>query len=107
MLKGLETATIVWTRGCSFASFLPSSRQTKPRFQFTVDRRHALYRHHERALSAMQAGTAAGKELHALMMDLEAKCIREVDSYLDNPGSAQELQELFKDVVETEIKFYK
>ncbi|KAL1473004.1 hypothetical protein MTO96_022574 [Rhipicephalus appendiculatus] len=81
--------------------------KTKPRFEFTVDRRHTLYRHHEQALKAMQAGSATGKELHALMTDLEAKCIREVDSYLDNPGSAQELQELFKDVVESEIKFYK
>lgn len=81
--------------------------KTKPRFQSVVDRRHALYRHHEQALSAMQKGTAAGKELHALMMELEAKCIREVDSYLDSPGNAQELQELFKDVVESEIKFYK
>ncbi|XP_077554755.1 secernin-2 isoform X2 [Haemaphysalis longicornis] len=81
--------------------------KTKPRFQSVVDRRHALYRHHEQALSAMQKGTSAGKELHALMMELEAKCIREVDSYLDSPGNAQELQELFKDVVESEIKFYK
>ncbi|XP_077554757.1 secernin-2 isoform X4 [Haemaphysalis longicornis] len=84
-----------------------ASSQTKPRFQSVVDRRHALYRHHEQALSAMQKGTSAGKELHALMMELEAKCIREVDSYLDSPGNAQELQELFKDVVESEIKFYK
>nr|XP_037285486.1 secernin-2-like isoform X3 [Rhipicephalus microplus] len=81
--------------------------KTKPRFEFTVDRRHTLYRHHEQALKAMQAGSTTGKELHALMTDLEAKCIREVDSYLDNPRSAQELQELFKDVVESEIKFYK
>ncbi|XP_049517478.1 secernin-2 isoform X3 [Dermacentor silvarum] len=81
--------------------------KTKPRFEFTVDRRHTLYRHHEQALQAMQTGNASGKALHALMTELEAKCIREVDSYLDNPGSTQELQELFKDVVESEIKFYK
>ncbi|XP_075538480.1 secernin-2 isoform X3 [Dermacentor variabilis] len=81
--------------------------KTKPRFEFTVDRRHTLYRHHEQALQAMQTGSASGKELHALMTELEAKCIREVDSYLDNPGSTQELQELFKDVVDSEIKFYK
>lgn len=81
--------------------------KTKPRFEFTVDRRHTLYRHHEQALQAMQTGNASGKALHALMTELEAKCIREVDSYLDNPGNTQELQELFKDVVESEIKFYK
>ncbi|XP_077513735.1 secernin-2 isoform X4 [Amblyomma americanum] len=81
--------------------------KTKPRFAFTVDRRHTLYRHHEQALQSIQAGSAAGKELHALLTELEAKCMREVDSYLDGPSNVQELQELFKDVVETEIKFYK
>lgn len=72
-----------------------------------MDRRHALYRHHEKALKAMQDNTKAGRELHSLMTDLEAKCMREVDHFLDNQGSTQELQELFKDVVESEIKFYK
>ncbi|XP_064456344.1 secernin-2-like isoform X2 [Ornithodoros turicata] len=78
-----------------------------PRFQFTVDRAHNLYRHHQKAVQAMRDGTPTGKELHALMTDLEAKCMREVDQFLDASGSLRELQELFKDVVETEIKFYK
>ncbi|KAG0425724.1 hypothetical protein HPB47_027102 [Ixodes persulcatus] len=79
-----------------------------PRFKFQVDRRHVLYRHHERVLKSMQEGTTkAGKELRSLLVDLEDKCMREVESFLESRGSPQELRELFKDVVETEVKFYK
>ncbi|XP_040078473.1 secernin-2 isoform X1 [Ixodes scapularis] len=79
-----------------------------PRFKFQVDRRHVLYRHHERVLKSMQEGTTkAGKELRSLLVDLEDKCMREVESFLESGGSPQELRELFKDVVETEVKFYK
>lgn len=73
-----------------------------------MDRRHVLYRHHERVLKSMQEGTTkAGKELRSLLVDLEDKCMREVESFLESGGSPQELRELFKDVVETEVKFYK
>lgn len=75
-------------------------RQVKPRFRRAVDRRHALYKYHEKA----------GEGLQTFLRELETSCVRDVEGFLDSLSSGAvpgEVKELFKDVVEAEIKFYK
>lgn len=76
--------------------------KVKPRFRRSVDRRHALYKYHEKA----------GRGLKTFLRELETSCVRDVEGFLDSPPSdgkcvPEEAKELFKDVVEAEIKFYK
>lgn len=79
----------------------------KPRFKSKVDRRHNLYKFHEKAYSLMTSEN--GSNLRSTMRDLEATCIHDMETFLDNfqEGNFKEAEDIFKDVVETEIKFYK
>lgn len=71
-----------------------------PRFQREVDRAHTLYRLH----------AVASDNARSLLKDMELGCVADVNKFLDDftPGqSLTEVDDLLKDVVETEVKFYK
>lgn len=71
-----------------------------PRFQQKVDRAHTLYKLHAGATDSARS----------LLKDMELDCVAEVNKFLDDftPGqSLAEVDDLLKDVVETEVKFYK
>ncbi|XP_074659258.1 secernin-2-like isoform X2 [Tubulanus polymorphus] len=79
-----------------------------PRDDDATDREHTLYKHHKHAERLMR--TPEGAELKNTLLHLESTCVRDVDEYvrtIDVSQDAAELEDLFKDVVESEIKFYK
>lgn len=77
-----------------------SHLQIVPRFQREVDRAHTLYRLH----------AGASDNARSLLKNMELDCVAEVNKFLDEctPGeSLTEVDDLLKDIVETEVKFYK
>ena len=74
-----------------------------------MDRRHNLYKYHERAIEVMTGNDRKGSELQSLLQSLERRCVQDVEVFLDNfgPDSVPEAEDLFKDIIESEIKFYK
>ncbi|XP_022904709.2 secernin-3 [Onthophagus taurus] len=63
---------------------------------------HTLYSLHSAAMKSK------GNEVQDLLLNMEATCVRELDDVLSNTGSdLSELDELLKDCVETEVKFYR
>ncbi|KAK2182169.1 hypothetical protein NP493_364g02058 [Ridgeia piscesae] len=81
--------------------------KVKPRFQRKVDRRHELYKAHE-VLQPLSE-TNVERPLMVTLSDLETQCVADVAGFLREfqPSKMDELQELFKDIVETELKLCK
>ncbi|ELT99347.1 hypothetical protein CAPTEDRAFT_181075 [Capitella teleta] len=81
--------------------------KTKPRFQKEVNREHELYVSH-RKIRPLPGDLSDPKMLSTLAC-LEMQCVYDVEDLLDNYNSAHddELKDLFKDIVESEVKFYK
>lgn len=77
--------------------------------QTCADRRHQLYRMHEQGREVMESGSSQGKRLLETMRGLERQCVKDVAEFLDSfePALMEEVQELFKDITESEVKFYK
>lgn len=77
-------------------------------FQTAVDRRHQLYKSHEKARYLMESGSPAGQQLQTTMEALESQCVREVTEFLRTfkDGDLNEVKDLFSDIAESEIKFY-
>ncbi|KAH3715407.1 hypothetical protein DPMN_058116 [Dreissena polymorpha] len=87
-----------------------SNSADKPRstFQTSVDRRHALFRAHEKAREIMESKTPVGEKIHATVRLLEKQCVTEVLDFVKTfkESNMNEVRELFNDIVESEIKFY-
>nr|CAD7201233.1 unnamed protein product [Timema douglasi] len=84
--------------------FQPDPAQIIPRFESTVDRSHTLYKLH-RAATLDQSTTVI-----SLLQEMERNCVAEVEKFLADFKESQSLDEvddLLKDIVETEVKFYK
>ena len=77
--------------------------------QTIIDRRHMLYKMHEVGREVMETGGVQGKKLTDTMRTLERQCLRDVAEFVDSyhPSLSHEVSELFRDVAESEIKFYK
>lgn len=80
--------------------------KVKPRFQKQVDRQHVLHKAHS-TIKPLPGNQVNGALLD-LLQDMEEECVEEVDTFLAEytPAKAQELQELFEDIVDSEMKFY-
>lgn len=80
--------------------------KSKPRFQRTVDRRHPLYQAHEKFLP--MRGAHCDPIVVKTLTELEENSVRDLDTFLAayDESKANELSDLFKDVVESEMKFY-
>ncbi|KAK7108928.1 secernin-2-like [Littorina saxatilis] len=77
--------------------------------QTCADRRHLLYRMHEQGKELMESGSSQGKKLLETMKTLEQQCVKDIADFLDSfdPSLMEEVPELFKDITEAEVKFYK
>ncbi|KAK3922931.1 Secernin-3, partial [Frankliniella fusca] len=85
----------------------PDPAKVQPRFQKAVDRSHPLYKYHKDATCESNPNR---NEIISKLRSMEEGCIAEVQAFLDKFESGQplcEVDELLKDIVETEIKFYK
>ena len=80
--------------------------KANPRFQRKADRRHPLYIAHESVRPL--PGDSFDQDVVKTLMEVEADCVCEMDSFLASyDGScSNELKDLFKDIVESEMKFY-
>lgn len=80
----------------------------QPRFQSTVDRRHTLYTKHQRAYPILTSDNPKGKEIVSVLRRLETQCVEDMLKFVENFTSdkAKEVEDLFKDLVESEMKFY-
>ncbi|XP_053119294.1 secernin-1 isoform X2 [Hemicordylus capensis] len=80
-----------------------------PRFQEKPDRRHELYKAHEWAHSIIESDQAKGQKLRRTMLDLEKQGLEAMESILSSSEvlSPSEVEDLFYDCVDTEIKFLK
>lgn len=87
----------------------PSSGETsRPVFQSSIDRRHLLYRAHEKGKELMQSGSPLGQTLQKTMQDLEEQCVREVSEFLKTfkESDINDVKDLFSDIAESEAKLY-
>ena len=76
--------------------------QVKPRFQKQINRTHLLYRRHQAALGE-------GMSNAETLRELETNCVKETEEYLASFDKERlsEVDDLFKDCVDSELKFYK
>jgi len=82
----------------------------KPRFKTQVDRRHLLYKTHQNFYQKLTQSNDEGQALRDTLKQLETSCIQEVEQLLDNynPNDhSVQIQDLFNDCVESEMRFYK
>ncbi|KAL8600550.1 hypothetical protein ACOMHN_005044 [Nucella lapillus] len=88
---------------------LTSEGRVRSGSQTCADRRHLLYRMHEQGREAMESGSSQGKRLLDTLRGLEKQCVKDVAEFMDSfePALMEEVQELFKDITESEVKFYK
>ena len=80
----------------------------KPRFQTSVDRRHALYVAHEKLRGMLGNDDSKAKALVAQMHEMEAFCVSDVNevSASVDPASSARVFDIFKHMVELEMNFY-
>ena len=87
-------------------TFPDDPAKSKPRFKSQVDRRHLLYVKHE-VLKPLPGGDT-NKEVLNTLKSMETQSIAELEGFINESSQdrMEELNELFKDIVESEIKFY-
>uniref|UniRef100_A0ACB8FUA7 Secernin-1 n=1 Tax=Sphaerodactylus townsendi TaxID=933632 RepID=A0ACB8FUA7_9SAUR len=80
-----------------------------PRFQEKLDRRHELYRAHEWIQSVIASDQEKGQKLRRTMLDLEKQGLEAMENILTSSEvlDPSEVEDLFYDCVDTEIKFLK
>lgn len=85
-----------------------SGDKHRPTFQISFDRRHPLYKAHEKGRALMETGSPSGIKLRTTMRNLERQCIREVTEFLKSfkESDMNEVKDLFSDIAESEAKFY-
>ena len=100
------TTDVVFGSHTTSPAIMEDPAKTKPRFQRQVSRAHTLYKVHEMVKPI--PGDDANQTILGTLKSLEAVCISDLDSFIDNsdPRRLPELNELFKDIVESEMKFY-
>ncbi|KAG8566144.1 hypothetical protein GDO81_013122 [Engystomops pustulosus] len=103
---GEGVTQVPWVLSPTFGDNDPL-RQT-PRFQTQVDRRHELYRHHQRALKMSEENEDTKLNLQAKQRKMEEENISLVNNLLDGLGTdAPDLSDLFLHCVEKELALYK
>ena len=74
-----------------------------PRFATKVNRTHLLYRRQQQAMAK------GDNTIWDTLRQVEEKCVQETEACLENfdPERLSEMDDLFKDCVDSELKFYK
>lgn len=68
---------------------------------FDFQEPHTLYSLHSEAAKK-------GNQVQELLRNMEAECVQEIETVIENVGEdLSEFDELLKDCVETEVKFYR
>ncbi|XP_066571764.1 secernin-1 isoform X1 [Amia ocellicauda] len=83
--------------------------EKQPGSKTKVDWRHELYKAHEWALTVIDSAEEEGQKLQETMLDLEKQGLDAMEDILSSSDAldASEVEDLFYDCVDTEIKFYK
>ena len=86
-----------------------TGERARSSLQMNIDRRHPLYVAHEKVRSLMESNDPAGQRLLSTMQQLEQNCITEIQEFLQSFSVSQlhDVQDLFKDISESETKFYR
>jgi len=86
-----------------------TGERARSSLQMNIDRRHPLYVAHEKVRSLMESDDPAGQRLLSTMQQLEQNCITEIQEFLQSFSESQlhDVQDLFKDISESETKFYR
>lgn len=86
----------------------PASGGARSTFQSSIDRRHRLYKAHEKGRELLESRSPAGQKLQTTMRNLERQCLREVTEFLRTfkESDLNEVKDLFSDIAESEAKFY-
>lgn len=73
------------------------------------DRRHTLYKYHEKYRQQIEDGIISAKQLLEKMHKLEAVCVEHTNAFLVNFDDTKqnEIQDIFKDIADSEVKFYR
>lgn len=95
------------TKHTKSPEFADDPAKALPRFQKQVDRRHGLFKAHSEMIKPLP-GDAANEGLVKTLKELESGCLEDLEEFMESfdPDRMDELNELFKDVVESEVKFY-
>ncbi|GFY40151.1 secernin-2 [Trichonephila inaurata madagascariensis] len=82
--------------------------KVKPRFQKQVERAHTLYTKHQKAYPILTSDNPKGQEIISTLRHLETQCVKDMESFVENfnADKAKEVEDIFKDLVESEMKFY-
>lgn len=101
------TSSVVMTKHTKSPEFADDPAKALPRFQKQVDRRHGLFKAHSEMIKPLP-GDAANEGLVKTLKELESGCLEDLEEFMESfdPDRMDELNELFKDVVESEVKFY-
>lgn len=85
-----------------------SAEKANSTFRTSVDRRHPLYKAHEKGRELMDTGNPVGQKLQTTMRHLEEQCVKEVMAFIKTfkDSDSNEIKDLFRDIVESETKFY-
>lgn len=85
-----------------------TGERPNPTFHSSVDRRHLLYKAHEKGRVLMESGSPAGQQLQTTLKNLEKQCVKEITEFIKSfrESDINDVQELFKDFTESEAKFY-
>ena len=91
-----------WTKSPNFDD------QPKSTFQTSIDRRHPLYKMHEKVRSELESGSQNGQKLQVTLREMERQCMTEVIEFLRTFDESQisDILDIFSCIAETEIKFY-
>ncbi|XP_071158188.1 secernin-3-like isoform X2 [Mytilus edulis] len=86
-----------------------TGERARASFQTNVDRRHPLFIGHEKARPLMESDDPIGQRLLSTMQQLEQNCITEMQEFLQSfsESNLNDVQDLFKDISESETKCYK
>ena len=81
----------------------------KPRFQKRVDRKHELYRHHEKFNNLVEKDDPKGQMILENLRELESKCLEDMNEFLNNfdENAFAKVSEIFKHIANMEMNFYK
>lgn len=84
-------------------------RKVVPRFQKTVDRKHELYKSHEKLLELLGADDSTARMVLQNLQELENNCIGDVEEILTKytEESFLKVANLFKHMCDIEMNFYK
>ncbi|XP_044152613.1 secernin-2 isoform X1 [Bufo gargarizans] len=104
---GPRVKQVPWVLSPTFGENDPL-RQT-PRFQTHVDRRHELYKHHQKALEASEGNEDTQRNLQDKQRKMEAENLKLVNNLLNGieTPDPSDLSDLFLHCVEKELALYK